>query len=105
MLKFMRHIPNLRRLKTHLFSMCPKLTYLILERKTREKNTTMVEWTAWQTLIEEYLPDLVYLRLRLNMLLTYLYERRDFQSAFDHAEYWLQRRPSFQVIVTTELCP
>jgi len=143
MLTFMRHTPNLLRLKTHLygldwtenlytydnvlhklnhltlslqylrsfeqlnhlFSMCPQLTYLILELKTREKNTTMVESTAWQTLIEEYLPGLVYLRLRLSMFLTYLYERRDFQSPFDHAEYWLQRRPSFQVTFTTELCP
>jgi hypothetical protein len=142
-LTFMRHTPNLRRLKTHLygldwtenlytydnvlhklnhltlnvqylvsfeqlnhlFSMCPHLTHLILELKAPETNKTIVESTAWQTLIEQYLPALAYLRLRLSMFLTYLYERRDFQSPFDRAEYWLQRRPSFQVTVTTELYP
>jgi hypothetical protein len=143
MLTFMRHTPNLRRLKTHLygldwgenlytydsvlhklnhlslnvqycysfeqlnhlFGMCPHLTHLILELKAREKTETMIEPTAWQTLIEQYLPGLIYLRLRLSMFVTYLYERRDFQSPFDHAQYWLQRRPFFQVTATAELYP
>ena len=89
---------------SHLFSMYPHLTHLILELKA-EKDKTMVDSTAWQTLIEQYLPALIYLRLRLSMFLTYLYERRDFQSSFDHAQDWLQRRPSFQVTVTTEMWP
>jgi hypothetical protein len=143
MLTFMRHTPNLRRLKTHLygvdwgenlyrydtvlhklnhlslnvqycysfeqlnhlFQMCPHLTHLILELKTREKTETMIEPTAWQTLIEQYLPGLVYLRLRLSMFVTHFHERRDLQSSFNHAQYWLQRRPLFQVIATTELYP
>lgn len=88
----------------HLFSMCPHLTHLTLEVKA-EKSRTMIDSTAWQTLIEQYLPALVYLRLRLSVFLTYFYERREFQSPFDRAQYWLQRRPFFQVTVTTELWP
>jgi hypothetical protein len=42
--------------------MCPHLTHLILELKA-EKNKTMLDSTEWQTLIEQYLPALVYLRL------------------------------------------
>lgn len=88
----------------HLFSICPHLTHLILELKA-EKSRTMINSTAWQILIEQYLPALVYLRLRLSMFLTYLSERRDLQSTFDHAQYWLQRRPSFQVTISSELWP
>lgn len=36
----------------HLFGMCPHLRHLILELKIQEKNTAMMESTAWQALIE-----------------------------------------------------
>ncbi|CAF1214465.1 unnamed protein product [Rotaria sordida] len=143
MLIFLRHTPNLGRLKAHLygfdwgkhlytfnsvlpklkhlnlnlqylrsfellnhfFVLCPHLTHLILKLKARENTKTMLEPKAWQTLIEQYLPDLKYLRLRLSIFLNHQHDRRNIQSPFDHAGYWLQRRPHFQVIVKRKLCP
>ncbi|CAF3854312.1 unnamed protein product [Rotaria sp. Silwood1] len=143
MLLFLRHTPNLGRLKAHLygfdwgkhlysfntvlpklkhlnmslqylrsfellhhfFVLCPHLTHLILKLKVREDTKIILEPKAWQMLIEQYLPHLQYLRLRLTIFLSHRHDHHNVQSPFDHAEYWRQRRPHFQVIVKRKLCP
>ncbi|CAF3252068.1 unnamed protein product [Rotaria sp. Silwood2] len=143
MLIFLRHTPNLGRLKAHLygfdwgkhlytfnivlpklkhlnlslqymrsfelfhyfFVLCPHLTHLILKLKAREDTKMILEPRAWQTLIEQYLPNLQYLRLRLSIFLSHQHYRHNVQSPFDHAEYWFQRRPHFQVIIKKKLNP
>ncbi|CAF2856680.1 unnamed protein product [Rotaria sp. Silwood2] len=89
----------------HFFISCPHLIHLILKLKAREDTKMIVDPRSWQTLIEQYLPDLQYLRLRLNIFLSNGHKRHNIQSPFDRAKYWLERQPHFQVIVKRKLHP
>ncbi|CAF1322060.1 unnamed protein product [Rotaria sordida] len=81
-----------------LLTICPYLKYLILKLQTQKETTIIFEPATWQTLIDNKLPYLIFLRLRLNCIIAYsdtkLY---NFQETFNHAEYWLRRQPHFQV--------
>ncbi len=124
MLAFVHHMPNLRRLKTHLhrewkaidtldftirklnhlnvtikddwsfeeleqlFTICPHLTHFILQLDVGGRGRTMTEPREWQILFEQYLPDLICLRLRLTINFSDPeYMKLGFQAPFDHAEY------------------
>lgn len=83
-----------------LFILCPYLKYLILKLEIREETKNLFEPIAWQTLIEEKLTHLIYLRFRLNCIITHSnIKNNNFQENFNHNEYWTQRQPQFQVTI------
>ncbi|CAF3369699.1 unnamed protein product [Rotaria socialis] len=81
-----------------IFSVCPYLTHLILRFWITESNVFMVDGTQWQTLVEQYLPCLTYLKVRL-----FRYERLmddpNFDDTFNLSEYWFRRKPEFDIKV------
>jgi hypothetical protein len=81
-----------------LFTISPHLKHLTLDCHTHEES--MVKPTMWQTLIEQYLPDLIALKLQLT-LWYYLTDPEDNLQSFDNDEYWLRRYPYFQVLIKT----
>jgi hypothetical protein len=83
-----------------LLTICPYIKHLILKLEAREETKIIFEPTTWQTLIEGKLTYLNFLRLQLNCIIIHP-DLKDYnsQEKFNHAEYWLQRRPHFQVIV------
>jgi hypothetical protein len=83
-----------------LLTICPYLKYLILKCQARKELKIILEPTTWQTLIEDKLPYLIFLRLQLNYIIIHPdVERSNSQEKFNHAEYWLQRQPNFQVTI------
>jgi hypothetical protein len=81
-----------------LLSVCPYLTHLMLRFWITERNASMINATRWQTLIEQCLPRLIYLKIRL---FRYIRTRNypDFKDTFNQSEYWLRRRPQFDIQV------
>ena len=76
------------------------LKYLILKLEARKETKILFEPITWQILIEEKLTHLIYLRLRLNCIITHPNIKNDnFQENFNHNEYWTQRQPHFQVTI------
>jgi hypothetical protein len=83
-----------------LLTICPYLKYLILKLEAFQETKIIFEPTTWQTLIEEKLSYLIFLRLQLKCITVYPDTKSyNFQEKFHQAEYWLQRQPHFQVIV------
>jgi hypothetical protein len=83
-----------------LFTICPYLKHLILKLEVRKERKIIFEPITWQTLIEEKLIYLIFLQLRLYCIIVYPdIKGCNFQENFNHAEYWLQRKPHFQVII------
>jgi len=83
-----------------LFTICPYLKHLILKLEVRKETKIIFEPITWQTLIEEKLTYLIFLRLQLNYtIVSPDTERSNSQEKFNHAEYWLQRQPHFQVTI------
>jgi hypothetical protein len=136
MWSFIRHMPNLRRLKsclclpakkinvpdlimiklTHLYiniedvcsfeslhklsNVCPNLTYFNLQIRVLLEDKKMTDPTEWKIFVETYLPNLVYLRLRLRLFLSMSFlNEMDLQELFNDNQYWLRRQPDFQVII------
>jgi len=84
-----------------LLTVCPYLKQLILKLEGHKETKIVFEPTTWQTLIEDKLPYLIFLRLQLNYIIRSSdTERSNSQEKFNHAEYWLQRQPHFQVIIS-----
>ncbi|CAF3077535.1 unnamed protein product [Rotaria sp. Silwood2] len=83
-----------------LLTIYPYLKYLILKLRAKIEKKIMFEPIAWQRLIDNQLPYLIFLRLHLNYIIVYS-DTKDynFQEAFNHAEYWLRRQPNFYVII------
>ncbi len=81
-----------------LFSVCPYLTYFILRFWIKEKNASMVNPTGWETLIEQCLPCLIYLKIRLFRYISPL-NFFDVDEKFDLSEYWLSRQPHYDIQV------
>jgi len=83
-----------------LLTVCPHLKHLMLKLEARKEMKTMFEPSTWQILIEDKLPDLIFLRLHLNCIVQYSnQDYQNYQASFNHATYWLQREPHFQVTV------
>jgi hypothetical protein len=83
-----------------LLTICPSLKYLILKLEAYKESKIIFEPKTWQTLIEDKLPSLIFLRLQLIYIIIYPdVERCNSQEKFNHDEYWLQRRPQFQVSI------
>ncbi|CAF3722554.1 unnamed protein product [Rotaria sp. Silwood1] len=83
-----------------LLNICPYLKYLILKLTAQIEKKIMFEPITWQTVIDNKLPYLIFLRLYLNCIIEYS-DTKDynFQETFNHAEYWLRRQPHFQVTI------
>ncbi|CAF2946792.1 unnamed protein product [Rotaria sp. Silwood2] len=81
-----------------LLSVCPCLTHFILRFWITGNNVIMVNATEWQTLVEQCLPCLVYLKIRLFRYET-INNEPDFQETFNLSEYWLRRQPQFDIQV------
>jgi hypothetical protein len=76
------------------------LKYLILKLQACKELKIIFESTTWQRVIEDKLSSLIFLRLQLNYIIMYPdVERTNFQEKFNHAEYWPQRQPHFQVSI------
>lgn len=83
-----------------LLNISPYLKYLSLKLIARPDMKIMYEPTTWQALIENQLSYVKLLQLHLNPIVVYSnMERYEFQEKFNHAEYWHQRKPHFQVKV------
>ncbi|CAF1412560.1 unnamed protein product, partial [Rotaria sordida] len=87
------------------FTISPHLKHLTVVLNVQEK--CLDESSAWKTLIELYLPDLIYFYLHFDVKEYpdhYIYPRCNL-SSFNNDEYWLQRRPQFQVTQNVqEIC-
>jgi hypothetical protein len=83
-----------------LLSICPYLTHFVLQFRITGNNVAMLDATEWRLLVEECLPHLTYLKIRL-----FRYERimndsdSDSDGIFDLSEYWLKRQPQFDIKV------
>jgi hypothetical protein len=83
-----------------LFTIFPYLKYLILRLEVHEETKIILQPTIWQTLIDEELPHLIFLRLQLNCIIVHPdVKNYDCENKFNRTEYWLQRKPHFQVII------
>ena len=83
-----------------LFTISSCLRHLNLKLEAREEKKIIFQPSTWQTLIEENLPDLIFLRLHLNCIIVHPNTKGyNFEEEFNHAEYWLQRQPHFQVMI------
>jgi hypothetical protein len=83
-----------------LFTIFPYLKYLILRLEVHEETKIILQPTIWQTLIDEELPHLIFLRLQLNCIIVHPdVKSYDCENKFNRTEYWLQRKPHFQVII------
>lgn len=82
-----------------LFAICPHLKNLNLVFHISEQQESMTEASSWQTLIENYLPNLVYLHLKFNAKVSFKNNSSPTWSltSFYNDDYWFQRRPHFQV--------
>ncbi|CAF2953049.1 unnamed protein product [Rotaria sp. Silwood2] len=80
------------------FSICPHVKHLNIVSIFQEQS--LDELSAWKTLIEHYLPDLIYFHLHFDIeeYPEYNIYPRCNLSSFNNDEYWLQPRPQFQVI-------
>jgi hypothetical protein len=83
-----------------LFTICPYLKHLILKLEVHKETKIIFQPITWQTLIEEKLPNLIFLRLQLNCIIVHS-DMIDYhcENKFNHTEYWLQRQPHFQVTI------
>jgi hypothetical protein len=77
-----------------LFTICPYLKYLILRLEVHNETKNILQPNTWQTLIEEKLPHLIFLRLHLNCI-----NMHPDINKFNRTEYWLQQKPHFQVTI------
>ncbi|CAF3581445.1 unnamed protein product [Adineta steineri] len=83
-----------------LLNICPHLKHLILKLEAQKDKKIMFEPSTWQKLIEEKLSHLKSLRLQLNCIVTDSNENiHNYQKSFNHAVYWQQRQPQFQVTI------
>ncbi|CAF4853614.1 unnamed protein product [Rotaria sp. Silwood1] len=83
-----------------LLTICPYLKHLILKLEAQGKTKIMFEPIIWQTLFENKLPYMIFLRLQLNCIIGYRDNKHyNYQEIFYHTKYWLQRQPYFQVTV------
>lgn len=83
-----------------LLIVCPYLKKLILNLEIYEEKKSNFEPIVWQRFIEEKLSHLICLRLRFSCIVTDSnIKTNSFQEAFNQNEYWIQRKPRFQVII------
>jgi len=81
-----------------LFSVCPSLTHFMLRFWITENNVSMVNVKRWETLIEQCLPCLIYLKIRLFRYIRVI-DDSDVEGTFDSSEYWLSRQPHYDIKV------
>jgi len=81
-----------------LFSVCPSLTHFILRFWITESNVSMVNAKRWETLIEECLPCLIYLKIRLFRYIRAIGDS-DVEDTFGPSENWLSRQPHYDIKV------
>jgi hypothetical protein len=81
-----------------LLSICPYLTDFTLQFWITSYNESMVDATGWQTLIEECLPYLIYLKIRLFRFMR-VSDGSTLEKTLDSTEYWLKRQPQFDIKV------
>jgi hypothetical protein len=81
-----------------ILSICPYLTHFILQFWIKFNNEVMIDATTdWQTLIEECLPNIIYLKIRLYRFMRNSNE--NLGERFNSSEYWLSRKPQFDIQV------
>lgn len=85
-----------------LLTVCPYLKHLILKLEAKNETKIIFNPSAWQTLVEEKLPLLIFLRVQLRCIVQY--SDKDYQTAFNNATYWLQKQPHFQVKIYKVQC-
>jgi len=73
-------------------------THFILRFWIDYRNETMLGIIGWQNLIEQCLPYLIYVKIRLVRFTPWL-DDNDLHNIFDLSEYWLQRKPQFDIQV------
>ncbi|CAF3803315.1 unnamed protein product [Rotaria sp. Silwood1] len=81
-----------------LLFICPNLTHCELRFWITWSNVSMVDATGWQALIEQCLPCLIYLRIRLFRYVPGIRDS-DPQEAFNRSEYWTRQQPHFDIQV------
>jgi hypothetical protein len=77
---------------------CPYLTHFTLQFWIKFYNELMIDATGWQTLIEECLPHIIYLKIRLYRFMRNSYGPNPGET-FNSTEYWLRRKPQFDIQV------
>lgn len=94
------HIENCHSFrKLHeLLSVCPYLTHFQLQFWITGYNEKMINAKRWQRLIEDCLPCLQYLTIRLFRFIR-VRDDTSIEDTFDLSEYWLSRKPHFDIQV------
>ena len=83
-----------------LLNICPHLKSLTLKLQADQQAKNLLEPTAWQMLIEEKLPHLIFLRLQLDRMIVHPdFKNSSLENRFHYSDYWWERRPYFHVIV------
>lgn len=59
----------------------------------------MLNPTDWQILIEQCLPELVYLTIRLYRYICPALNNFNLEKSFDSSDYWQERKPNFDIAV------